>query len=61
MRATEAPALFVMADGGDQALVNYRVRGRYFVVDKLFSRAALVLGVGGHQKRVTVTRQSRPR
>jgi type IV secretion system protein VirB9 len=61
MRATEAPALFVVADGGDQALVNYRVRGRYFVVDKLFSRAALVLGVGGDQKRVTVTRQSRSR
>ena len=41
MRATEAPALFVRAEGEDQALVNYRLRGRYFVVDKLFSQAVL--------------------
>ena len=59
MRATEAPALFVRAHGQDQALVNYRLRGRYFVVDKLFSQAVMVLGVGGNQKRITVTRLPR--
>jgi type IV secretion system protein VirB9 len=59
MRVTEAPALFVLADGEEQALVNYRVRGRFYVVDKLFSEAVLVLGVGGHEKRVTVMRQPR--
>lgn len=60
MSATEAPALFVQAGGGkDQALVNYRLRGRYFVVDKLFSEAVLVLGVGGKQQRVTVSRLPR--
>lgn len=61
MRVTEAPALFVRTDGEDQALVNYRLRGRYFVVDKLFSQAVMVLGVGGHQKRITVTRLARDR
>ncbi len=59
MGATEAPALFVRSAGEDQALVNYRLRGRYFVVDKLFSQAVLVLGVGGNQKRITVTRLPR--
>lgn len=60
MSATEAPALFVQAGGSkEQALVNYRLRGRYFVVDKLFSEAVLVLGVGGKQQRVTVSRLSR--
>ncbi len=59
MRVTEAPALFVRADGEDQALVNYRLRGRYFVVDKLFSQAVMVLGVGGNQKRITVSRLPR--
>lgn len=59
MRATEAPALFVRAPGQDQMLVNYRVRGRYFVVDKLFTQAVLVLGTGRHQKRVVVTREPR--
>ena len=33
MRSTEAPALFVLTDGDEQALVNYRVRGGYYVVD----------------------------
>ena len=59
MSATEAPALFVLGAGKDQALVNYRLRGRYFVVDKLFTEAVLVLGVGAKQQRVTVTRLSR--
>ncbi len=59
MSATEAPALFVLAGDNEQALVNYRLRGRYFVIDKLFSEAVLVLGVGGKQQRVTVSRHSR--
>jgi len=59
MSATEAPALFVVTGDKEQALVNYRLRGRYFVVDKLFAEAALVLGVGGKQERVTVSRLSR--
>ncbi len=43
---TEAPPLFVLAEGdGDAAqLVNYRVRGRFYVVDRLFDRAELRLG-----------------
>ena len=60
MRSTEAPALFVVTDDNEQALVNYRVRGGYYVVDRLFSKAALVVGVGGRQKRVTVTRTRGP-
>jgi len=60
MRSTEAPALFVLTDDDEQALVNYRVRGGYYVVDRLFSKAALVVGVGGKQKRVTVIRTRGP-
>lgn len=59
MNVTEAPALFVLTEKGDDALVNYRLRGHYFVVDKLFQRAALVLGVGRSQRRVLVTRLPR--
>ena len=61
MRATEAPALFVESPEGERALVNYRVRGRYYVVDKLFARAALVLGVGSGEERVTIERRRAPR
>ncbi|HTF34015.1 MAG TPA: P-type conjugative transfer protein TrbG [Myxococcota bacterium] len=56
MRVTEAPALFVETASGDRSLVNYRFRGRYYIVDKLFASAVLVLGVGSHQQQVTIRR-----
>lgn len=40
----EAPPLFVTSEGGRAELVNYRLRGRYYVVDRLFSSAELRLG-----------------
>jgi type IV secretion system protein VirB9 len=40
----EAPALFVMGHGGSADLVNYRVRGNYYIVDQLFGSAELRLG-----------------
>lgn len=40
----EAPPLFVVGEGGRAELVNYRVRGRYYVVDRLFAVAELRLG-----------------
>lgn len=40
----EAPPLFVRGSGGRAELVNYRVRGRYYVVDRLFAAAELRLG-----------------
>ncbi len=40
----EAPPLFVISRVGETQLVNYRVKGRYYVVDRLFARAELRLG-----------------
>ena len=40
----EAPPLFVRGEGGRAELVNYRLRGRYYVVDRLFASAELRLG-----------------
>jgi type IV secretion system protein VirB9 len=40
----EAPPLFVVGPEGDNQLVNYRVRGNYYVVDRLFAAAELRLG-----------------
>lgn len=48
----EAPPLFVLGQGGRADLVNYRVRGRYYVVDRLFAAAELRLG----EKRQQVVR-----
>jgi len=40
----EAPPLFVMGASGEVQLVNYRVSGRFYVVDRLFDAAELRLG-----------------
>lgn len=40
----EIPPLFVVGPSGRTELVNYRLSGRYYVVDRLFSRAELRLG-----------------
>jgi type IV secretion system protein VirB9 len=40
----EAPPLFVRGTSGRTELVNYRLRGRYYVVDRLFEAAELRLG-----------------
>ena len=40
----EAPPLFVIGEEGEAQLVNYRVAGRYYVVDRLFGAAELRLG-----------------
>jgi P-type conjugative transfer protein TrbG len=54
MKSSEAPALLVNAGSGTQ-MVNYRVKGNYYVVDRLFSDAILVAGVGRDQDRVTIS------
>lgn len=51
----EAPPLFVIGEDGEAALVNYRVAGRYYVVDRLFGSAELRLGTK-KQKIVRITR-----
>jgi type IV secretion system protein VirB9 len=40
----EAPPLFVVGPDGGNQLVNYRMRGNYYVVDRLFGAAELRLG-----------------
>ncbi|RYY28767.1 MAG: P-type conjugative transfer protein TrbG [Sphingomonadales bacterium] len=51
----EAPPLFVLGDTGEAELVNYRIAGRYYVVDRLFAAAELRLGAK-KQKIVRITR-----
>jgi hypothetical protein len=43
-------------DGAE--LVNYRVVGKYYVVDRLFTKAELRLGTGWGQKKVQIYRQT---
>lgn len=50
----EAPPLFLVDAKGNAALVNYRVHGRFYVVDRLFDAAELRLGPK-HQDVVRIT------
>ncbi len=52
----EMPPLFVTGAGGDAELVNYRVQGRYMVVDRLFAAAELRLGDRRSEQRVRIVR-----
>ncbi|SNS98015.1 P-type conjugative transfer protein TrbG [Sphingopyxis indica] len=52
----EMPPLFVTGAAGDAELVNYRVHGRYMVVDRLFAAAELRLGDRRSERRVRIIR-----
>jgi type IV secretion system protein VirB9 len=51
----EAPPLFLLDAKGTASLVNYRLQGRYYVVDRLFDAAELRLGLK-HQVIVRISR-----
>jgi P-type conjugative transfer protein TrbG len=44
LKSSEAPALFVLSSHGNTQLVNYRVLGDYYIVDRLFDEAQLIVG-----------------
>lgn len=52
----EAPVLVVTGTDGKPEMVNYRVKGDMYIVDRLFERGALVLGAGKKARRVEVVR-----
>jgi len=47
--SSEAPPLFVIGSDGKAELVNYRLRSRYYVVDRIFNAAELRLGLKKQQ------------
>ena len=57
MHVTEAPGLWVIDEHGQQNLVNYRIRDGHYIVDKVFSKARMAIGVGGRADEVYITRQ----
>ena len=45
----DAPPLFIAGADGKPTLINYRVRGSYYIVDRLFAAAELRLGTDPQQ------------
>jgi P-type conjugative transfer protein TrbG len=65
MLSGDAPTLVALGHDGSwfssptKEIVNYRVDGDTYVVDRVLDRAALVSGVGGTQDEVEITHQGR--
>lgn len=57
----ELPPLFVIGPKGEAELVNYRVAGRYMIVDRLFGIAELRLGGRKGQDKVRIVANHRGR
>ena len=53
-RFSETPAFYILLDR-KETLTNYRVKGRYYVVDHLFDRGYLKIGT----KRVAIVREDK--
>ncbi|WP_244482802.1 P-type conjugative transfer protein TrbG [Mesorhizobium sp. Root102] len=51
----DAPVLFVVS-GGENRIVNYRLKGTVMIVDYMVDRAVLVSGVGWKQEKITIKR-----
>jgi len=56
LHTSDAPALFVQTSGGSNALVNYRIKGSFYIVDGVFERAVLTSGSGQERQTVTILR-----
>ena len=55
----ELPPLFALGPSGEAELVNYRVAGRYMIVDRLFAAAELRLGGRKQQEKVRIVARRR--
>jgi type IV secretion system protein VirB9 len=51
----------VATPSGDNTLVNYRIVGSYYVIDRLFDQAVLLAGVGSSRDRVSIIYIGGPR
>jgi type IV secretion system protein VirB9 len=53
----EAPVLVALDGDGKPDMVNYRVQGSLYIVDRLFDRAELIVGAGKKAKKVEIVRE----
>ena len=52
----EAPVLAILGPEGKAEMVNYRVQGSVYVVDRLFERGRLILGSGRKARKADISR-----
>lgn len=54
----EMPPIFALGEQGAAELLNFRVHGRYLLVDRLFDRAVLRLGTGKAVREIKIERET---
>ncbi len=54
-KMAETPVLLGVSDG-EEVLINYRIKGSTYIVDQVFDEAKLIIGVGGDQKKIKISR-----
>ncbi len=59
MQFREAPVLMVLDKHDNKQLVNYRLKGDRYIVDKLFDEAVLIVGVGRDQEKILIQKTNR--
>lgn len=58
IKANELPAFYVLGnDGKTLELVNFRYKTPFYIIDKLFKKGVLVLGLDGDSERITITKK----
>lgn len=54
------PAFYILApDGESLQLVNFRFKSPYYIVDQIFKKGVLVIGLDGNAQRITITRNDK--
>lgn len=53
----EAPIFMVLDKSDNNQLVNYRLVKNNYIVDKLFKKGILIIGVGNNQEKITIIKK----
>jgi type IV secretion system protein VirB9 len=56
LSSQQAPILMIIGADNQTQLVNYRIKNDYYIVDRLFEKADLIIGVGRNQEKIRITK-----
>ena len=58
VRTNELPAFYVLGNDGDTLeLVNFSYKKPFYIINKLFDKGVLVLGLDSNQQKITITKK----
>lgn len=58
VRTNELPAFYVLGSDGDTLeLVNFNYKKPFYIVNRLFTKGVLILGLDGNKQKITITKK----